>query len=263
MGLSVSRLFVYPVKSLAGIESDSLSVGFRGPRFDREWVVVGPDGVFLSQRKHPRMCLIACRLAEAALTLSAAGRPDLAVSLEAPGRARVTASVWGDACAALDEGDAAAAWLTAAIGAPCRLARIAPGFRRRLEEPYGRPGDWTAFADGFPLLAVTEESLADLGRRAGRTFEPERFRPNIVVRGGPAWSEDAWSVLRAGGVALRAAKPCERCAITTVDPRTGESGAEPLKTLAGFRRRGGGVLFGMNLVPVSEGVLRVGDALSA
>lgn len=262
MGLAVTRLFYYPVKSLGGIETDRLEISRRGPRFDREWVVTGPGGDFLTQRQHPRMCLISCSLSAQTLRLSCDGRQDLDIRLERSGRTRVTVSVWGDACRAFDEGDAAAGWLSAFLGTPCRLARIDPVFRRPLEDGYRRPGDWTAFADGFPLLAVTEESLADLGRRAGKAFEAERFRPNIVLKGAPAWDEDAWKALRAGSLTLRAAKPCSRCSIPTLDPRTAQAGPEPLRTLAGFRRKEGAVLFGMNLVPESDGALRVGDPLS-
>ncbi|MBI2362519.1 MAG: MOSC N-terminal beta barrel domain-containing protein [Elusimicrobia bacterium] len=260
--MRVTRLFYYPVKSLGGIETDRLELSRRGPRFDREWVVAGLDGDFLTQRQHPRMCLLSCSMGERSLRISCAGRQDLEIPLAHSEKAGVTVSVWGDSCRAFDEGDAAAAWLSSFLGAPCRLARVDPGFRRPLEDGYRRPGDWTAFADGFPLLAVTEESLADLGRRAARTFEAERFRPNIVVAGAPAWSEDSWQALRSGDLVLRAAKPCSRCSITTLDPRTGEAGPEPLRTLAGFRRKEGAVLFGVNLVPESDGALRVGDPLT-
>lgn len=261
--MRVTRLFYHPVKSLAGVETDSLELTRRGPRFDREWMVVDPAGRFVTQRERPRMALVRTAVGAEALTLSAAGLPDLAVPLEARGRPRRGVTVWDDRCEALDEGEAAAGWLSGFLGTPCRLVRIAPGFRRPLEEDARRPGDWTAFADGFPLLAVTEESLEDLGRRAGRAFEAERFRPNIVVGGVPAWSEDGWKSLRAGGLVMRAVKPCERCSITALDPRTAESGPEPLRTLAGFRRKEGAVLFGMNLVPESGGVLNVGDAAAA
>ena len=261
--MRVTRLLYYPVKSLGGVEAARLELSRRGPRFDREWMVVAPSGRFLSQREHPRMALVRVALGPDALTLSAAGRPDLAVPLTAAARPRRGVVVWDDRCEALDEGEAPADWLSGFLSTPCRLVRIAPEFRRPLEDGFRRPGDWTAFADGFPLLAVTEESLADLGRRAGRVFEAERFRPNIVVAGAQAWSEDRWKVLRSGSLVLRAAKPCSRCSITTLDPRSAQGGPEPLRTLAGFRRKEGAVLFGVNLVPESDGALRVGDPLTA
>lgn len=262
--LVVTRLFRYPVKSLAGIEETRLKLTRRGPSLDREWMLVDQSRGFLSQRHLPRMCLVETALSPTVLTLCAPGRDTLLVPLKRLPSPKVRVSVWGEPCDAFDEGNAAADWLSAFLGKPCRLVRIDADFRRPLDAERSRPGDWTAFADGFPLLVAAEESLADLGRRAGREFEVERFRPNIVVRGAEAWAEDGWKYLRRGSLVLRAAKPCERCAITTVDRRTAESGPEPLRTLAAFRRAAdGGVLFGVNLVPENEGALAVGDELGA
>jgi uncharacterized protein YcbX len=47
--------------------------------------------------------------------------------------------------------------------------------------------------------------------------------------------------------------------ITTTDQRTGERSPEPLRTLAGYRRSAGEVLFGQNLVHRGRGVIRIGD----
>jgi uncharacterized protein YcbX len=108
-----------------------------------------------------------------------------------------------------------------------------------------------AFSDGFPLLLVNQASLDDLSVRAGRALPVERFRPNLVVTGLPAWAEDELQVLQVGQVTLRLVKPCTRCSITTVDPVAGSfDGDEPLRTLRGFRHdaRVGGFTFGINMV---------------
>lgn len=254
----VARLFYYPVKSLGGIETKRLELTPRGPKWDREWMVVGPDGRFLSQREHPRMGRVATALEGGSLRLSTGGA-SLSVPFEARG-ARRRVVVWDDPCDALDAGDEAAAWLSEFLGTPCRLVRFAPDFRRAVA---GGAAE-TAFADGGPVLVVSEESLADLGRRAGRAFEAERFRPNVVVAGTPAWAEDGWTALKADGLTLRSAQACARCAIVGLDPATGAAGPEPLKTLASFRRGAeGGVDFGVYCVPEGAGTLSVGDALRA
>ena len=249
----MTRLFYYPVKSLAGVETRTLQLTRRGPAWDREWMLVDAAGTFLSQRTLPRMCLLRTALEKDALRLEFPGASPLRVSLGLEGKPRRRVVVWDEGGDAFDEGDAAAGRLSAFLAAPCRLVRFAPGFSRR---------EHAAFADDHPLLVVNAASLADLGRRAGRDFEAERFRPNIVVTGAPAWSEDGWTTLARKGLVLRAAKPCARCAITTVDPATGERGPEPLKTLASFRRGADGdVLFGVNCAPEAAGRLRVGDEL--
>lgn len=256
--LRVTRLFHYPVKSLAGITIDRLELSPRGPKWDREWMLVDPAGKFLSQRTFPKMARIQPSLTPDSLLLTA-GVSSISVPLASSGPRRKVV-VWKDACDGLDEGDAASSWLSDFLSTPCRLVRIAPDFRRIVHPS----GVWTAFADGGPVLVITEESLADLSRRAGLAFEAERFRPNVVVSGAPAWAEDGWKALTGGGVTLHAAKACSRCAITTLDPVTGEGGPEPLKTLATFRRGSdGGVNFGVYCVPEGDAVLSVGDSLSA
>ncbi|TPW21665.1 MAG: hypothetical protein FD126_456 [Elusimicrobia bacterium] len=223
--LRVTRLFYYPVKSLGGVACDRLELSRRGPKWDREWMVVGPDGAFLSQRALPRMARIQPSLEPDSLRLSA-GAASISVPLRSAGPRRQVV-VWDDPCQALDEGDAAAAWLSDFLGTACRLVRIAPDFKREI--PY-----------------------------------PDRFRPNVVVAGAPAWAEDGWKSLRGGGALLHAAKACSRCAITTLDPVTGEGGPEPLKTLASFRRgEDGGVNFGVYCVPEGDAALSVGETLTA
>lgn len=254
----VTRLYHYPVKSLAGVAANRLELSPRGPEWDREWMLVDPAGKFLTQRTLPKMARIQPSLEPDSLRLSA-GAASISVPLRSSGPRRKVV-VWEDACEALDEGDAPAAWLSDFLGTQCRLVRIAPDFRRTVHPS----GVWTAFADGGPVLVVSEESLADLGRRAGRVFEVERFRPNVVVSGGAPWTEDGWTTLTAGGLVMAAAKACSRCAIVTLDPRTGAGGPEPLKTLAAFRRGAdGGVDFGIYCVPSGDGALSVGDELTA
>lgn len=256
----ITRLLYYPVKSLAGIAASELDLTPRGFVFDREWMLVDEAGAFITQRFYPRLCLVKTGFDSSCLTLSADGFGELRVPLERTERSRRMVTVWKDACEALDEGDAAAQWLSSFAGVSCRLVRIAPEFRRLIKERFARPGDWTAFADGYPVLGMTEESLADLSARCGQALEAERFRANIVLSGQEAWAEDQWSELRFGSLALRAAKPCARCAITTVDPKTGVMGPEPLRGLAQFRREPDGrVLFGVNLIPDGSGQLRVGQ----
>ncbi len=89
----------------------------------------------------------------------------------------------------------------------------------------------------------------------------DRFRPNLVVSGCEPYAEDGWVRVQVGTVPFRVAEPCARCAITTTDHRTGARGKEPLRTLATYRKVGGEVLFGRNLIHASLGTVRVGDPL--
>ena len=87
-----------------------------------------------------------------------------------------------------------------------------------------------------------------------------RFRPNLVVDGLPAFEEDHVDTFAIGDVVLRAVKPCTRCQVTTTDQRTAEVGQEPLRTLATYRmdERLSGITFGMNAIVVRGGTLARG-----
>ncbi|HMK72199.1 MAG TPA: MOSC domain-containing protein, partial [Myxococcaceae bacterium] len=147
------------------------------------------------------------------------------------------------------------------LGQPVRLVHIGTSFQRPLNPDYVPEGGDVGFADGYPLLVLSDASVAELNRRLAEPLPMNRFRPNLVVTGCPAFAEDAWKRIRVGEVVLHIVKPCERCAITTVDQATGEQGKEPLATLATFRRYGGGVAFGQNAVHQGPGRIRVGDAV--
>ena len=126
-------------------------------------------------------------------------------------------------------------------------------------EPYMGTRAVALFPPAYPLLLASESSLADLNRRLPAPLPMNRFRPNLVVRGAPAWAEDGWKRIRIGAVELALVKPCPRCAIPSVDQETGRrTGVEPLRTLAEFRRGEEGALFGMNLVHLDRGELEVG-----
>jgi uncharacterized protein YcbX len=174
---------------------------------------------------------------------------------------------WSEGMMAEHCGDAPAAWLSAALGLPCRLVRIGPAYRRPLKKAELHPGDQVSFSNGYPLLAVSEASVGDVNRRireAGGVGVPmDRFRPNLVLEGCAPYEEDSWRRVRVGTVRLRAAGPCARCPITTTDQQTGARGKEPLRTLATYRRAAPGssdVNFGQNLVNEDKaGSLQVGD----
>ena len=127
---------------------------------------------------------------------------------------------------------------------------------------FAPPGVRVGFADGFPFLLISEESLADLNRRLADPLPMNRFRPNLVVAGGEPYAEDGWGRIEIGGVRLQVMKPCERCLVTTTDQATGERGKEPLRTLATYRKVGNDVLFGQNVVHENTGRLRVCDPVT-
>ena len=245
---------------------------------DRRWLVVNGGGRFVSQREEPALARViaACPAAgtgqaaggmagPARITLSAAGHPPLAVRTPgADGPAEmVLVAVWKSEVWAAAAGQEADLWLSDFLGRAVRLVYLDDPARREVDQEYGAPGDRVSFADGYPLLLTSAGSLEDLGRwltEEGHQPVPmNRFRPNVVVAGAPAWAEDSWRRLRIGSVTFRVAKPCGRCLVTTIDQATAQRGRQPLAMLGRRRRFGQQLVFGQNLIPDAAGSIRVGD----
>jgi uncharacterized protein YcbX len=259
----VRSLHIYPVKSCRGIDVDQAVVVERGLRHDRRWMIVDPDGVFLSQRNHPAMARIRPRLTADTLVLETAGHPPLEVPLTSDPQGSRRVRVWRDACTATSEGPGAADWFSSVLGASCELVRQRDDDLRQIDPDHAETGEGVSFADGFPLLLVSQSSVDELNRRLAEPVAADRFRANIVIEGCEAHAEDGWTALEIGGVSFRVAKPCARCVVITTDQTTGDRSPEPLRTLASYRTVGGEVLFGQNLVQRGSGRIRVGDVVTA
>jgi uncharacterized protein YcbX len=257
--IRVRSLHVYPVKSCRGLDLDRAEVVATGFRHDRRWMVIGSDGVFLSQRSHPALARVATRIEPGRLVLFTDGRPPLELPLEPPEGEPRRVRVWNDACSGVSEGPTAADWFGSLLGVPCELVRQPEDGDRLVDPGFTQTPTRVGFADGFPFLLVSQGSVDELNRRLDSPISADRFRANIVVEGCAAHAEDGWRNLEIGGLSFRAVKPCARCVVITTDQRTGSRSAEPLAALAGYRSVGGKVLFGQNLVHRGRGVVRVGD----
>lgn len=262
--VTLTALNVYPVKSCRGSALAAATMESAGLADDRHWMIVRPNGRFVTQRELPRMALIATALDARSLTLSAPGAGSLAVAREESG-ASLDVTVWKFTGRGIDCGAPVAAWLSAFLETPLRLVRFDASAPRVCSPEWtGDTRAITEFSDGYPMLVLSRASLGDLNSRLPKALPMERFRPNLVIDGVGAYDEDRMHELRADGVAIRMVKPCARCSITTTDQEKGErDGEEPLATLKQYRFDASlhGVLFGQNAIPAS-GVgmtLRVGQ----
>ncbi|MBU6450171.1 MAG: MOSC domain-containing protein [Cyanobacteria bacterium REEB67] len=275
--ITVTGLYIYPVKSLAGISLHEAELGERGFKYDREWMLVDRDNRFVSQREIPRMALVKTAIDEAAncLQLHLPGAEDpqlLSVPLqidrpetEELGPQTIEVTVWGDQVTATVEAAEVNAALSKYLGQDLRLVRMQKGFKRKVDPGYApEDQDIVGFADGFPILLISEESLTDLNDRLEYPVLMNRFRPNITTAGGAAFAEDEWQEATVGQTKLSFVKPCARCVITTIDQESGTGGKEPLRTMANFRKRpsDGKILFGQNAIFRGQGKVRIGDRLT-
>ena len=257
--IQLTALIFYPIKACRGVEVDSAHVERMGLAHDRRMMLVTPDGEFLTQREFPRLALVTPALHNGTVTLSAPGYDSLQLPIQSTG-IPWPVNVWkSTGVHAIDQGDESAGWFSDWLGASVRLVHIAEGFIRRINEKYAvSPDDHRGFADGYPILVASEESLEDLNSRLEAPVPMNRFRPNIVVRGGELFAEDTWKRVRIGDVELAVVKPCARCVVTTIDKETLEQGKEPLKTLGKYRKHELGAIFGQNAIPLNAGRLRLG-----
>ena len=257
----LSALNVYPIKSAAGIAARKWEVDAFGLRYDRRWMVVDARGTMVTQRTHPRLALARPAIEDDRLVVRAPGRAALMLPLHPSPSVTTTVTIWEDVCLAFWQGEAPARWFSALLGADVSLVYMPESTWRPAGPAFAPPSSRVSFADAYPMLLLSEESLTDLNRRMAVPIPMNRFRPNLVIQGGPAFGEDTLSAFSIGEIGLRAVKPCDRCVITTTDQDTTERGVEPLRTLATFRKQDGKVYFGQNVVHHDTGHLAVGMAV--
>ena len=272
----IARLFLYPIKSCAGIEVQEALLLETGLEWDRAWMVVDEVGDFVTQRTLARMALIRPQLKTSEMVLRAPGMLALHVALDAveqPARVRV----WDDVVDAWDMGALAAQWFSDFLGQKLRLVRFDPDVQRLSSLKWtGGVEAPVQFNDGFALLVTSDAALDDLNTRlAAGGHAPvgmERFRPNVVLSGVQAHDEDHLDTLHVatepGPAQLKPVKPCVRCPIPNVDPASGIPSPEVGDTLQTYRqdaRMNGGITFGMNAIVLAGAgqLLRVGQSVAA
>ena len=279
--MRVSALCVYPVKGCAGVSLSTSAFTGRGLTHDREWCLVDAStGRFLTQRQDGRLALVLPHFEANELVLCSESVPQpLRIPLAPPpGQKLRSVSVWEWQGEAADEGDEAAAWLSAALpGRSLCLVRFLQDAQRPVDANFSPAGQTTRFSDGFPFLLLGEASMSDLNSRLETPIPANRFRANVAVSGAAPFAEDAWREITIGGHAFLNAKPCSRCKVPSIDQATGTDGLEPTATLHTFRtgrtlsfespheKWAGSVFVGVNLLAADctqTGVLRVGDAVT-
>jgi uncharacterized protein YcbX len=266
MMATLAGLYIYPVKSAAGIACTEAMLGPHGLQHDREWMVVDAAGRFVTQRNEAKLALLGTAISDGHLRLSSPAGTGPALDLRHEGEPRQV-QVWGASVPAFDAGDQAAQFVSDLLGRSLRLVRFDQRHRRLSNQ------DWTAglevptlFSDGYPMLVLSQASIDDLAARVGQDLPVQRFRPNLLIGGVPAYAEDGANELMVGRVRIALTKACTRCVITTIDHVSGErTGEEPLRTLKGYRHDPAlrGVVFGRNAYTTAGAgsILRRGDAV--
>ena len=257
---TLSQIHVYPVKSTAALTQSHAWVEKQGLAFDRRFMVASDEGAMITARKYPQMVKITATLTMTGLVLQHPNKTDLVLQYADFAMVDASATVWNDNFSAYTTTMIANQWFSDIIGHSVQLLFCGQQSNR----VRSKIGHNVSFADGYPLLVISEASLAALNERSRDHHTMAQFRTNLVVSNTDAFAEDEWKRIRIGEVEFEIVKPCARCILTTVDPLTGEFNAlkEPLKTMATFRADAAGdVFFGQNLVALNEGMIRAGDVI--
>ena len=265
--IQVSSIHIYPVKSTAGIELLQADINQLGLAFDRRFVLCDNQGQFITARTEPTLCLIQATLTTTGIELTANGMPNLMLNYKAFSARYKKVIVWDDEINSQVCSAEADRWFSRYLSRNCQLVFF--GERsNRIKQPNTSDERSLAFADGYPLLLISQASLNDLNQRlAQQNLLPvamSQFRPNIVVNDCSAFAEDIWQHIRIGEIEFIVSKPCERCVFTTVNPKSGKKHPQqqPLATLRDYRKSDQGeVLFGQNLIPLNQGTIKQGDKI--
>jgi hypothetical protein len=259
--ISLTHLYLYPIKSMGGISLESSQVSDRGLQHDRRWMIVDEQGRFLSQRELPEMAQISLSATETGWRLTHKRKriAPLEVPLLPQTDQQISVQIWDDSLLATRVNPQVDADLSHLLGHSCQLVYMTETDHRPADPAYAQAGELTSFADGFPFLLISQASLDGLNQRLDQPVPMDRFRPNLVLSGVQTpHGEDEWQQFQLGDIRFFPVKPSARCQIITIDQQTTQTSPEPLRTLSTYRKQGNKVIFGMNLLHQGEGELRVG-----
>ncbi|WP_321284922.1 hybrid-cluster NAD(P)-dependent oxidoreductase [uncultured Vibrio sp.] len=255
---TLSQINVFPVKSVGGVALSSAWVEKQGLSFDRRFMLAKADGSMITARKYPQMVTVKSAILADGVVFSALGMEPLKIRYQDFKMQETSATVWNDTFTAYTTTDEADDWFTSVLGQRVELLFCGEQ-SNRVREKFGHN---VSFADGYPVLVISQASLDELNKRSSEQHSMDQFRTNLVVADTTPFEEDSWKRIRIGEVEFESLKPCERCILTTVNTQRGtfRESKEPLKTLQQFRaNERGGVFFGQNLVARNEGIIRQGD----
>lgn len=267
MSLTLSSIFVYPVKSLRGIALSDAIVQVRGLQWDRRWMLTDLQGGFITQREYPSLVMFQTEIKEESLIIRHHLDPESGIALPlniAGDTSRV--HIWKDITAGIAADARANQFFSDYLGRSCQLVFMPDNVFRKVDPVYARGNDYVSYADGYPFLLIGEASLSDLNGRLEQPVPMNRFRPNLVFTGGEPFLEDRMKQMQCGEIRFDAVKRCARCIIPAIDQDSGARGTEPVRTLSDYRKEGHKIFFGMNLCLQNHGQeglqVAVGDMIT-
>jgi len=253
----LTDIFIYPVKSLAGIKVSTWAVTEKGLLHDRKWMLIDSRNQFLSQRRVPKMALINTQLTETELILSTVTSGSISLKIDPQDGTEIISTIWNDQCSSKTISKQADRWLSAFLGIECKLVYQPTEVTRSVDPDYSIASDKVNFSDGFPFLITSEASLNSLNQAMELQLPMQRFRPNLVISQCESYAEDGWREIAINDISFRLPKACSRCSVPTIDTETAKTGKEPLTTLNRLRKWNKKVYFGQNALHDNTGILSI------
>ena len=260
--LKISEIYIYPIKSLGGIQLQQAQVTDRGFKYDRRWMLVNADNRFLTQREVPAMALLKVALTvDGLLVTYTKDQSTILIPFEPLKQEFFEVVVWDDTCTGQAVSDAADEWFTNILRFKCRLVYMPDKTERHTDPNYTDGDKITSFSDAYPFMLIGQASLDELNSHLAEALPINRFRPNMVFTGGQPYQEDMMDEFTINNIHFNGVKLCARCALTTINQVDASKGKEPLKTLATYRSKNKKIYFGQNAVHSNTGIISVGDEL--
>lgn len=260
MNYFVKELYIYPIKSLAGISIQSAKAEEMGFENDRRWMLIDENNQFITQREYPKLSQFHPEIKDESIEISHYDSTHeflIDENLNEP----IFSKVWDDESKVVEVNNATSKWFSETLGFSCKLVKIiSKGDRKHNSSRLNQTLN-VSLADGYPYLLIGSESFDQLNQRLEENITIQRFRPNIVIATKLPHEEDFFGTFQIGNVKFKNAKPCARCVMINNNPKTGVVLKEPLKTLSTYRTSNNNVFFGINILCLNEGKIAIGDAL--
>ena len=260
MNYEVKELYIYPIKSLAGIRVESAKSEEMGFENDRRWMLIDEENQFITQRKNPILSQFYPKIIEDTIEISFQDLKHeflINETVDEP----IFSKVWDDKSRVFEVNKETSKWFSKILGLECKLVKIANNGDRKHNSSKLNITLNVSLADGYPYLLIGSKSLDFLNEKLEEKITIARFRPNIVISTEIPHEEDSFENFQIGNVKFKNAKPCGRCIMVNNDPKSGIVKKEPLNTLSSYRKVDNSVLFGTNVMCLNEGTIAVGDAL--
>lgn len=261
MSYVVKELYIYPIKSLAGIGIQSGKVEEMGFEYDRRWMLIDENNEFITQREHTNLSQFYPEIKEGKITISHHDTTHeffVDENLNEP----IFSKVWDDETTVVEVNKGTSKWFSDTLGFTCKLVKIInKGDRQHKSTRLDKTLN-VSLSDGYPYLLIGSESLNQLNEKLQEKITIKRFRPNIVISSITAHEEDFFDTFQIRNVKFKNAKPCGRCVMVNNNPATGKLSKEPLKTLSTYRTSNNLIYFGVNIIALNEGIITVGDVLN-